>query len=279
MKKRIFIILFFIILLILIGLIFYIKNSHVKTYYVTLDTDSESGTIFLKVEEGKKLSIPKNPIKEGYDFVEWQLDGKAFDFEKPVNDNITLKALWKKIQLNNEISEEQKITPVKYKVNFYLSHDVCNCAQPCNCTYELYDTKIVNEGSKVTMPSNPTGGDYYDFVEWQLNEEKFDFNTPITSDLDLFAKWEKSEYYTVIFYTHYESPDESYCNCISPCNCHNGPKKYMEQKIKKGEKVKVPENPTLNGYNFAGWLLDGKTFDFNTPITKNIELIAKWKSN
>ena len=46
--------------------------------------------------------------------------------------------------------------------------------------------------------------------------------------------------------------------------------------VLEGEKIKAPTNPTKEGYKFAEWQLDGKTFDFNTPITKNITLKAKW---
>ena len=33
------------------------------------------------------------------------------------------------------------------------------------------------------------GVEYYVFVYWTLNEEKFDFSTPITSNITLVAKW------------------------------------------------------------------------------------------
>ena len=31
-------------------------------------------------------------------------------------------------------------------------------------------------------------------------------------------------------------------------------------------------------YEFLGWYLDGEKFNFNTPITKDINLEAKWKN-
>ena len=34
-----------------------------------------------------------------------------------------------------------------------------------------------------------------------------------------------------------------------------------------------------NGYTFQGWTLNGQVFDFSTPITSDITLIAQWKSN
>ena len=43
--------------------------------------------------------------------------------------------------------------------------------------------------------------------------------------------------------------------------------------------VPRPEDPAKLGYTFDGWYLDAAKFDFNTPITDNITLTAKWKSS
>ena len=47
--------------------------------------------------------------------------------------------------------------------------------------------------------------------------------------------------------------------------------------VKVGEKITEPEAPESSEYKFLGWYLDGKKFDFNTPIKKNITLEAKWE--
>lgn len=51
-------------------------------------------------------------------------------------------------------------------------------------------SQVINENEKITSPSNPTKSGYK-FVEWQLNNKKFDFDSKITKDLTLKAKWEK----------------------------------------------------------------------------------------
>src|SRR5690554_6737560 len=49
---------------------------------------------------------------------------------------------------------------------------------------------VVEEGSKVDEPSEPTRLGY-DFIEWQLDGDKFDFDTAITKDITLVAVWEE----------------------------------------------------------------------------------------
>ena len=64
---------------------------------VTVKFNSDGGTEIADVEikKGEKVEKPANPTKSGYIFVEWQLNGEAFDFDEPVTENITLIAIYK----------------------------------------------------------------------------------------------------------------------------------------------------------------------------------------
>ena len=48
--------------------------------------------------------------------------------------------------------------------------------------------------------------------------------------------------------------------------------------VKKNDKVERPTNPTLDGYKFVEWQLNGETFDFDTKIKEDITLVAIWKA-
>ena len=119
--------------------------------------------------ENKTASQPKNPTKSGYKFVEWQLDGSKYDFKTKVTKDITLKAKWEEI--------------VKHTVTF----DYDNGSNAV--------TKTVEHGKTVSKPSAPTKSGYT-FVEWRLNDSKFDFNTKITEDITLVANYKKNEQQT-----------------------------------------------------------------------------------
>lgn len=48
------------------------------------------------------------------------------------------------------------------------------------------------------------------------------------------------------------------------------------QSITSGEKAAAPGNPTRKGYAFAGWYNGNAKYDFNSPVTANLTLTAKW---
>ncbi|MCE5235799.1 MAG: InlB B-repeat-containing protein, partial [Eubacteriales bacterium] len=62
----------------------------------------------------------------------------------------------------------------------------------------------------------------------------------------------------------------------------NGGSAVANQTIQSGSKATKPANPTKAGYTFGGWYSDDalkNAWDFNTAITKDTTLYAKWTSN
>lgn len=61
----------------------------------------------------------------------------------------------------------------------------------------------------------------------------------------------------------------------------DGGNEIDSQKVPEGYTARRPYNPVKEGYTFGGWYLTSESeneFDFETPITKNTTLIAKWVS-
>ena len=124
------------------------------------------------------------------------------------------------------------------------------------------EPQTIADGSKVTQPADPTR-DGYTFDGWYSDASLttawiFDSDT-VSKDMTLYAKWKVNEY-TVTF----ASNDGSAVNT---------------QTITYGGKVSEPTAPTREGYTFAGWYSDEaltQLWDFDTVITGNITLYAKW---
>lgn len=86
---------------------------------------------------------------------------------------------------------------------------------------------------------------------------RFVFSKPVTSNLVLIARWEKVlADYTVTFIV-----DDSVTS---------------EVIVKENSTVNEPATPTKAGYSFDGWYLSDAKFNFSTPITQDITLIAKF---
>ena len=79
-----------------------------NVYTVTFDTDGGSKIDAQEVEENGTATKPADPTKDGYTFKGWQLDGKDYDFATPVTADITLKAVWEKVE---EPAPEQPTNP------------------------------------------------------------------------------------------------------------------------------------------------------------------------
>ncbi|MGB5989108.1 MAG: InlB B-repeat-containing protein, partial [Marinifilaceae bacterium] len=209
------------------------KWTKTPVYTVSFNTDGGNVIDGVKVIRDKKVSKPTNPIKDAYTFIEWQLDNVTFDFGSAITKDITLVAKWAK-------------TPI-YTVSFNTDGG------------NTIDAVKVIRDKKLIKPSNPIKN-AYDFVEWQLDNVTFDFESLITKDITLVAKWAKIPVYTVSFNT-------------------DGGNTIDGVKVVKNKKLSKPANPTKDACYFVEWQLNNVAFDFESVITKDITLVAKWESN
>ena len=70
------------------------SSSGTSYYTVTFDSAGGSDVSPQIVLPGGKAVKPANPTKSGVGFVQWELDGEEYDFDTPVNSNITLTATY-----------------------------------------------------------------------------------------------------------------------------------------------------------------------------------------
>ena len=209
------------------------EDPKVKRYVVTFNSDGGSKVDNKRVMENETVSKPANPTKKGFIFLGWYLDNKAYDFKQKVTKDIALVAKWKELE--------------KYTITF----DSNGGSNVSNQT--------VIEGNKATKPTNPKKSGF-EFVEWQLNGKKYDFNSIVTGNITLVAKWE--EIVIVKYTVKFDS---------------NGGSSVADKVVTKGNKVAKPSDPTKSNFEFVEWQLNGKKYDFNSPVTADITLVAKWK--
>lgn len=111
----------------------------------------------------------------------------------------------------------------------------------------------VKSGEKAVQPEEPTKEGYV-FDAWYNGDVEYDWETPVTANLTLTAKW-TDKTYTVTFDVE----------------------GIEAQEVKHKDKVTKPaEDPTKEGFVFAGWLNGETAYDFELPVTSDLALTAKW---
>ncbi len=59
----------------------------------------------------------------------------------------------------------------------------------------------------------------------------------------------------------------------------NGGSTVAGQTVNHGGTAARPANPTRSGYTFIGWNLGTAAYNFDSPVTRDITLIAQWRRN
>ena len=197
----------------------------------------------------------KSTVKVGHDtytFSGWTVSPELSNGKMPASD-VTASGTWKKTA-----------TDPTYKVTYSWS------GLPEGATATIpTDTTEYYAGDTVTIDSTYTdkstakvGHDTYTFSGWdssKLNDGKMP-----AENITITGTWKKTatDTYTVKF--------ES-----------NGGSTVADQKVNYNGKATKPTNPTKSGHTFAGWYTEDELtnkYDFNTSVTKNITLYAKWNA-
>ena len=117
-----------------------------------------------------------------------------------------------------------------------------------------YATQIVQAGEKAIQPDVPSRQGYQ-FTDWYLDDTKYDFNTAVTGNMTLTAKW-TAKSYTITFDT-------------------NGGSEIAPITQDYGTDITAPAAPTKTGYTFMGWEPEIPT----TMPAENMTLTAQWRIN
>ncbi len=119
--------------------------------------------------------------------------------------------------------------------------------------------QTITDGRSAVAPTAPTR-DGYTFVAWTLKGVDYDFSSPVTGDITLVARWKTQGPYTVT----YQDADGSTLSTES---------------VARNGTATAPADPEREGYTFTGWTWNGNTYDFTTPVTEDITLVASYEQN
>jgi uncharacterized repeat protein (TIGR02543 family) len=228
-----------------------------ETYTVTFDANgatNETAPQPITAAKGSVITLP-NEVGlsiDGNTFGGWNTSaagtGDHYTAGSPytVNEDVTLYAKWDKV-------------PPEYRtVTFYTDGGSSISAQ------------MVIAGSMATRPADPTKNGYT-FGNWYSDEgltTLYDFSTPVTVHINLFAKWIPNTY-TVTF-------DKNNTDLGSTeASPQTGTVTYPEPL------GTLPEPPTRPGYTFTGWNKlangTGEAVTETTAVNANITVYAQWK--
>lgn len=207
----------------------------------TFNPDNGKSISTQTIDRGGKFTRPAAPSKENHTFAGWYNGDEKFDFDADTTNAPNVLELVAKWDIN------------QYTVKFVSEHGSF-------ADQTIEHGKPIGTG-KPTIP--PVEG--FTFDGWYTDDTydtEFDFNTPITHDTKVYAKW-TAKNYEVSFITEHGDPPTS-------------------QNVKYNGTAKDPGKLKAEGYTFDDWYTDATyttKFDFTKPITGDTKVYAKWEKN
>ena len=248
--------------------------AHNVTFNLDGGTWTDTGTNPQVVNDGETAIRPTNPTKSGHVFAGWYADSACttpFSFLTAITSNKTIYAKWNIITnsvnailsptpsvgltigdltLTSGDSSKYSVSEVYWKLNDSGSYLASTTPIEAGQTYTLYLTYYPETGYTI-----PDGATYtVNGIPNNWSGFEADSNRKISFTIPAVTT------YTVTF-------DSA------------GGSAVTAQTIEAGQKATKPADPTKANYAFAGWYSDSgltQAFDFNTPITGDTTIYAKW---
>ena len=159
-----------------------------------------------------------------------------------------------KVTNKNDISDSPEETPAKISGGTFNGEVIGAYTVTFQSEGGSEVASQIRANAPAARPADPTK-EGYTFIGWYNGESEWNFETPVTADLTLTAKWQINRY-TITFDTaggsEVPSITQDYGTAITP-----------------------PAAPTRTGYTFAGWDRESPT----TMPAENITLTARWQVN
>ena len=220
------------------------KWEPLPTYTVKFDSNGGLPVASQYVVQGGHATAktPSAPSDRVGTFIGWYIGDTEWDFETPINKDITLTAKWLWfVEVTFDVQYPGTDTVISERI--YIDENTSISEK------QLRDVLTV---------LNIEDSNGYAFKGWTNNEKYFDFTTKVTSNITLTAKWEK-----IIYTVKFDS---------------NGGSDVDDQTVASGDLATEPAAPTRKNYKFLGWFYNDEPWNFeNYKVLNHITLVAKWE--
>ena len=278
-----------------------------KSYLVTFNTFGGTSIETQSIEEGKFVTKPQDPVKEGYEFIDWN-----FDFNTPITEDTIITANYNlisyKITYNLNGGTNNGKNPVVYSIidNINLEDATKN-----GYTFEGWYTDSKFE-TKVTEILAGNTGDIELYAKFEINnnsityildgginnaenpenytvetetitlkaptKEGYNFVGWYTDDLfeHSITEIQKGSYTNLTLYAKWESS-----NLTVNFNSMGGSVVDSKQ-VKYGGMIEIPTTPIKNGYTFVSWCKEESCineWNFSNPVVESMTLYAKYNTD
>ena len=199
------------------------------TWFVRVAWKDTDGTVIdeAKITPGDIPQRPVDPVKEGYDFAGWTIDGKEYHYDTALVQDTVISASW----------EIKRITIT------WADHDG-----------SVLHTEDIDYGTIPSCPADPVR-EGYDFAGWTIDGREYHYDTALVQDTVISASWQIKRI-TITWADH------------------DGSVLFTEN-IDYGTVPACPADPVREGYDFAGWTIDGIPY-LNVPLFEDTVLCATW---
>jgi len=203
-----------------------------STYTVTFDSNGGTAVPAQYIVEGSKASLPTPPTKENSKFLGWYDGNILWNFDgNTVMSNITLTAKWELIP------------------TFTVTFDSNGGSQ--------VESQYIEQGGKATEPQTPDRTQLSRFLGWYYGDVKWSFDTVLTDNITLVAKWENI--YKISFNT-------------------DGAGEIPYVYVDEGKAIPPQEIPTKENFRFVGWYVGDVAWSFASNLVfSDLTLTAKWE--
>lgn len=222
----------------------------IKSVKIVFDTDGGSAVKAITADGGEKIQAPAAPVKQGYYFAGWYLDGKPYEFGYMPYSDITLKAKWRE-----PISD----VTLTLNINSEVDTDVKTLTLTSLEEGKAVDLDTIEVWNFIWQVNDNFGADVFVFGGWYADAA---CKTPFTSlpygesEVNAYAKWVRNAAYAKVSVNTDAGTDVLY--------------------LRKGEKLPekyVDVTTDLKYCEVTGYYsASGKKIGFADPVTMDMEL-------